>query len=104
MLIIITILQQTNTTSVISKCGKFSPFLSFYHFTILVILFLVLSSNFIVSFVKSSRLYPFFILNVILFLILLIYICIEGYLYFLHVSLKYIENNLEYWILNKTHL
>ena len=45
----LTILQLTNTTSVISKRGTFSPLSS------LVILLLVLPSNFIVSEVKSSR-------------------------------------------------
>ena len=67
-----TILQWTNTNYVISRCGTFSTFLS------LVILFLVLPSNFIVSGVKSSRLYPFLIMNVILFSILLIYIFTDG--------------------------
>ena len=46
---LLAILQWTNTTSVISKWGPLSPFLS------LVILFSVLPSNFIVSGVKSSR-------------------------------------------------
>ena len=58
------------TTSVISKCGTFSPFLS------LVTLFSVLPCNFIVSSVKSSR-YLILILNVILFSILLTYILTE---------------------------
>ena len=40
--------------------------------------FFVLPSNFIVSGVKSSRLYPFLILNVILFSILFTYICTDG--------------------------
>ena len=44
-----TILQWTNTTSVISKWGLFSPFLSLF------ISLLVLPSNFIVSGVNSSR-------------------------------------------------
>ena len=59
-------------TSVISRWGTFSPCLS------LLILFLVLPSNFIVSGVKSSRLYQFLILNVTLFSILFRYICIHG--------------------------
>ena len=46
---ILTILQWTNTTLVISKCGTFPPFL------FLVILFSVRPSNFIVSGVKSSK-------------------------------------------------
>ena len=66
------ILQLTNTTSVISRCSRFSPFL------LLVILFSVLRNNFIVSGVKSSRLYPFLILNVILFPILFTYIFTDG--------------------------
>ena len=67
-----TILQWTNTTSLISKWGTFYPFLS------LVILFLVLPRNFIVLGVKSSRCYLVLILNVILFSILFIYILIDG--------------------------
>ena len=43
----LTILQQTDATSVISKCGTFLPFL------FLLILFSVLTSNFIVSGVQS---------------------------------------------------
>ena len=46
--LLLTVLQCTNTTSVISKWGTFSPFSS------LVILLLVLPSNYIVSGVKSS--------------------------------------------------
>ena len=53
--------QCYNITSVISKRGAFSPSSS------LVILLLVLPSNFNVSRVKSSRWYPMLILNVILF-------------------------------------
>ena len=49
-----------------------------YTFSSLVILLLVLPSNFIVSGVKSSREYPDFILNVIVFFILFMYIIIEG--------------------------
>ena len=60
------------TASVISRCGTFSPFFS------LVTLISVLSSNFIVSGVKSSRLYPFLILNVTQFSILFTYICTDG--------------------------
>ena len=48
------------------------------HFHRFCLFFSVLPSNFIVSGVKSSRLYPFLILNVILFLILLTYICTDG--------------------------
>ena len=44
----------------------------------LVILFSVIPSSFIVSGVKSSRLYPFLILNVTLFSILFTYICTDG--------------------------
>ena len=66
--------QWTKTTSAISRCGTFLPFLS------LVILFLVLPNNFIVSGVKSSRLYPFLILNITVFSILLTYICPDGLL------------------------
>ena len=46
---LLTILECVNTTSAISKWGTFSPFLS------LVILLLVIPSNFTVSGVKSSR-------------------------------------------------
>ena len=46
---LLTILRWSNTTSVISRCGTFSPLL------FLVILFPVLSSNFIVLGAKSSR-------------------------------------------------
>ena len=46
---LLTILQCTNTGSVISKWGTLSPFL------FLVMLLLVLASNLIVSAVKSSR-------------------------------------------------
>ena len=87
---LVTILQWTNTTSLILRCGTFSPFFS------LVILFSVLKSNFIVSGVKSSRLYLFLILNVILFLLMV-------YQYFLHAFLKRIQNNLKYLIQNTTH-
>ena len=52
--------------------STFSPFLS------LDILLSVLSSNFIVPGVKSSRYYPFLISNVILFSILFTYILIDG--------------------------
>ena len=47
--LLLTILQCTNTTSVIPNYGTFSPF------PFLVTLHLVLPSNFIVSGVKSSR-------------------------------------------------
>ena len=46
---LLAILKLTNTTLVASKRDSFSPFLS------LVILFLVLPSNYIVSGLKSSR-------------------------------------------------
>ena len=46
---LLTVIQRTNTTFVISRCGTFSPFLS------LVISFSGLPSNFIVSVVKSAR-------------------------------------------------
>ena len=68
----VTILQGTNTTSVIWKWQIFSRFLS------LVILPLVLPSNFIVSDVKSLRYYPVLISNVIPSLTLFAYILIEG--------------------------
>ena len=48
-------------TSIISRCGTFSLFSS------LVIKHLILPTNFIVSCIKSSRQYPVFILNLILF-------------------------------------
>ena len=60
----------------------FSPFLS------LVILFSVLPSIFIVSDVKSSRLYPFLILNLTLFSILFTYICTDGLSVFSQYLLK----------------
>ena len=47
--LLLTILQFSNVTSVISKLGTFSPF------SFLVILLLVVPSNFIVSGVKSLR-------------------------------------------------
>ena len=62
-------------------------------FLSLVILFSVLPSNFIVSGVKSSRLYPFLILNLTLFSILFTYISTDGLKYHLHVFLKYTQNN-----------
>ena len=68
----LTILQCINTTLVISKWGTFS------RFSFLVILLLVLSSNFIVVGVESSRWYPVLDLNVFLFSILFTYIIIEG--------------------------
>ena len=80
------------TTSGISRCGTFSPFLS------LVILFPVLPSNFIVCLVKSSRLYQFFILKVILFLIFLHISVPRDYDHFLHAFLICTQNNLEYLI------
>ena len=91
-------MTNTNATSVISRCGTFSLFLS------LIILFSVLPSNFIVPGVKSSRLYRFFILNVILFSILLTYIYNDDYQYPLHVFPKCIQSNLEYLTQNKNHL
>ena len=79
-------LQWTNTTSVISKYGTFSPFL------FLPILFTVLPFNFVVSGVTSSKEYPVLILNAILFPILFKYILIEGLsifsLYFFKIYLK----------------
>ena len=63
-----TILQWTETTWVISKWD------TFWLFSYLIILLLVLSNSFIVSGVKSSRLYHVFILNVILLSIILAYI------------------------------
>ena len=73
---------QYYTTSVISRCSTFSPLLS------LVILFSVLPSNFIVSGVKHSRLYPFLILYVILFQFYLHISVLMVCQYFLHVFLK----------------
>ena len=82
-----TILQWAYTTSVISKWGTFSPFLSSF------ILPLVLLSNFTISGVKCSREGLILILNVILFSILFTYIFTEGSpvtaLYFLMVYSKY---------------
>ena len=69
-------LQWTNTTSVISRGGTFSPFLS------LVILFSVLPKKFIVSGVESSKLDPVLILNVILFSILFTYVLTDRLLMF----------------------
>ena len=66
------ILQWTNTTSVISRGGTFSLFLS------LVILLLVFPSNLVVSGVNNPKLYPSLISNVTLFSILFIYICTDG--------------------------
>ena len=91
-------LQWTNTTSVFSKLGTFSIFLS------LVILFLLLARNFIFSGVKSLRWYPFFISNVILFSIWFQYILIERLSVFPPCFfLRYIQNNLEYLIQNMIH-
>ena len=76
---LVTILQWTNTTSLILRCGTFSPFFS------LVILFSVLKSNFIVSGVKSSRLYLFLILNVNPFSMLFTYIFTDGLSIFFYI-------------------
>ena len=65
---LLTLLQCTNTTAVISKSGIFSPFSYF------IILLLDLPSNFVVSGVENWRYYPVLILNVILFSILFTYI------------------------------
>ena len=54
-----------------------------------------LPNNFIVSGVKTLRLRPVLILNVILFSILLTYILIDGILIFSSCFLKYTQNNLE---------
>ena len=75
----------------------FSPALS------LVILFSVLPSNFIVSGVKGSRLYPFLILNVIYFLSYLHISSLMDYQYFFHAFSKYTPTNLEYLIQNSIH-
>ena len=69
---LLTILQRTNITSIILRCGIFSQFLY------LVVLFSVLPNNFLVSDVKSSRLDPFLILNVILFSVLFIHTFTDG--------------------------
>ena len=66
------ILQWTNTASVTSNGGTFSPFL------FVVFLFSVLPSNFIVTGAKSSIWYQVLILNVILFSILFTYIFTNG--------------------------
>ena len=77
----------------------------FHCFLSFVILFSVLSSNIIVSGVKSSRLYPSSILNVILFSILFTYICSDGLSMFsAWFFFKCIQNNLEYLIQNMIHL
>ena len=88
---LLTILQWTNTTSVISRCGTFSPFLSLF------ILFSLLPSNFTFSGAKSSRLYPSLILNVILFSIFLHISVLMIYQYFFHAFLKYIQNINDTW-------
>ena len=62
------------------------------------------NNNFISSAVKSSRLYPFLILNVILFSVLFTYICTDGFQHFLHAFLKFTQNNLEYLTQNTNHL
>ena len=81
-------IQWTNTTSLISRCGTFSPFFS------LVILYSVLPSNFIVSGVKSSRLYPFLILNVTPYFQFYLHIFVlMVYQNLLHAFLKYARNN-----------
>ena len=69
---LLTLLKWTNKTSVILRCSTFAPFLS------LVILFSVCPSNLIVSYFKSSRLYQFLILNLILFFVLFTYIFTDG--------------------------
>ena len=67
-------LQWTNTSSVVSKRDTFSPF------SFLVILPLVLPSNFIISGIWISWKYSVLILNAILFSIVFTYIVIEGLL------------------------
>ena len=67
-------LQCTNTTCVISRCGTFSKFLS------LDILLSVLPNSLIASGVKSSRWYPVLILYVILFSVLFTYIFLNDIL------------------------
>ena len=89
--LLLTILQWTNTTFVISRCGTFSPFLS------LVILFSLLPSNFTFSGAKSSRFYPSLILNAILFSIFLHISVLVIYQYFFHAFLKYIQNINDTW-------
>ena len=85
-------LQCINTISVISKWGKFSPF------SYLVILLLVLPSNYMVSGVENSRKYAAFILNIILFFILFTYVIIEELSVTASCFFKNIQNNLEYLI------
>ena len=67
---LLTTLQWTNTTSVISKWGTFSPF------SFLGILLLMLPSNVIISGVKRSRKYLVLFLNVTLPSTLFAYILI----------------------------
>ena len=95
----ITTLHYCNTTSVISKQGTFSPFSS------LVILLLVPSSNFINSELDSWKLYPFFILKVILFSILFTYILIGRLSVFSPCFLNcyILRYSLEYLIHNSIH-
>ena len=69
----------------------------------LVILFSVLPRGFIVSGVKSSRLYPFLILNLALFSILFTYICTDGSSVFSSSFEKCIQNSIEYLIQNTIH-
>ena len=87
-------LLQSNTTSVISKWGLFSPFL------FLFIFFSMLPSNFTVSGVENFRLYSVLILNVTLLSILFTYILIEGLSIFASCFLGYIQNNLEHRMQN----
>ena len=62
----------------------------------------IIPISFIGSSVKSSRLYPFLILNVILFSILFVYILMD-YQYSVHAFLKCIQNNIEYLRQNMIH-
>ena len=72
IIIIVTNIACINTSSITCKWGTFLLFSS------LIILLLVLPSDFNSSSVKSSRQYSVFILNTILFSILFTYILLEG--------------------------
>ena len=96
---LVTLLQWTNTLSVISSFSTFSLLLS------LVVLFWVLRSNFFFQVLKVQDCIHFYFLNVILFSILFTYIFTDV----LSISspcfvLKYTQNNLEYLIQNSIHL
>ena len=93
---LLTIIQWTNTTPVISR----------YFFTVFIFGYFIFSApnHFIVSYVKSLRLYPLLILKRILFSIWFTYIFIGGLLIFYLCIYKCAQNNLEYLIQNMIHL